>query len=127
MRAQSFHNSQLGDWTSASPNINDRQMVRKLDSNVLMGVPCGSDCPATTRMSTDLKGFGQFVFDRQQGPPMDNPQYAWIRQGVCWNHRCDNYAMRLGFPESPAIPADLYLYNDINGESYSAPTRGLNI
>ena len=123
MHARSFHNTQLGDWTSASPDVNNRQEVRKLDSNVTSEAPCGSDCPAAIRLSTDLKGFGQFVFDRQQGPPLENPQYAWIRQGVCWNHQCDNYAVRLGFPESPAIPANLYLWNDMNGKSYRQRTE----
>lgn len=113
----SFPNSLLGDSTSAAWDMNERQQIRELGSNRCMKIPCNSDCPATARVTTDLVGFGQFVYCPYRGPPMPNSQYMWLRESVCFNTRCDNYATIRDSPVMPNAPNDLYLLKDINGKS----------
>lgn len=115
----SLPNNIVGDSTSAASNMNERQQIQELGPHHPFMTPCGGDCPSVSRVTTDLKGFGQFVYCPSRGPPMPNPRYIWSRDSMCYNQRCDNYEIFRDLPELPSAPYNLYLTADMNGTFFS--------
>lgn len=119
MRALSCRSSYVGDCASASRDMNERHDILQLGASGLPQTLCCFDCPTTERVTTDLAGFGQFVYAPERGPPVLNAQYMWRRQSICWNERCDAYNLRPIFAGLPGTPTNLYLFENISRMSLS--------